>query len=371
MRNLLFDLSAIKTGGGAQRALNFINVLNSVDITTYNVFILKPKGYFEDITKSSSIKKIIHTPSNFILRYIYENTILKYIIKNHNIQTVMTFAGTGIPLPNNVKSLVGVAYPIICYNDSPYWKYIKKSKYIKQRVKNYFRIRRLKKATMLFVQTSIMQSRLSLTLNRPQNKIYICPPSPSSFLMESSNTNDNKILLLSGNDSHKNLWRLYDVAKRLKSNNVSCKFILSVTKSNWLQSLSLKKIDFTLIDEYFIFYGPVSSDKIQFLYDESKFLLQLSDLESFSNNYMEAWKARIPLIVSDRDFAREICKSSALYVDPHNTQDVADKIHLLLNNINLQNTLIQNGDNILRKLPTQEQYYENIMKMLYELEEKY
>ncbi len=369
MRNLLIDLSAIKTGGGAQRALNFVNVLANMNVE-YNIFILRPQGYFTEVSNFSKVLAIINTPPNYLIRTIYENFMLKRKIKELKIDIVLTFAGTGIPLPKNVPSLVGVAYPIICYDDSPYWKHLRKTSFLKQKIKNYYRKRRLKKATMIFAQTTVMKNRLSLYLQKNVNEIKICPPSPSMFVKKSSKSAKNIILLLSGNDPHKNLWRLYEVAQILCYKNIKCQFSLTVDRLEWLHSLKSKTIDIDLVDDYFIFHGKVKSDKIQRLYDEATILLQLSDLESFSNNYMESWKAHVPLIVSDRDFSREICKDSALYVEPHAPNDVADKIIRLIGDKNLQETFILNGEKLLSSLPSQKQYFENIISLLNGIEEK-
>lgn len=367
MRNLLIDLSAIKTGGGAQRALNFINVLSSIDSIDYNIFVLRPKGYFREISKGASFLDTIETPVNFIARYVFENLLLQTKLRKLNIDVVLTFAGTGIPLPPKITSLVGVAYPIICYDDSPYWEYLGKKDLVKQKVKNYFRKRRLRRATVIFAQTVVMRERLSRVLDKKVDKIEILPPSPSMFVTKAKKSEERVILLLSGNDHHKNLWRLYDIALALEEREFDCRFVITVNKNEWISSLSRSSIDSRLIDKFFDFRGKVNSTEIQELYDEAALLLQLSDLESFSNNYMEAWKAEVPLIVSERDFAIEVCRDAALYVDPHNPNDVADKIIKLTNDKTLQHSIVSKGTELLSELPSQNEYFRKLISMLDEL----
>lgn len=38
---------------------------------------------------------------------------------------------------------------------------------------------------------------------------------------------------------------------------------------------------------------------------------------------MEAWVAGKPILASDRDFARHICKGSAYYVEPHDSNSLS------------------------------------------------
>lgn len=112
------------------------------------------------------------------------------------------------------------------------------------------------------------------------------------------------VLVLSGLAFHKNNWRLYDVACILNEQNVdvaACSFnkddFISHTKS-----MLNRKIDSIIVDKYFEFIGTVKPDKINSLYERSNALINISDLESYSNNYMESWKASVLLICSDRDF---------------------------------------------------------------------
>jgi len=50
-----------------------------------------------------------------------------------------------------------------------------------------------------------------------------------------------------------------------------------------------------------------------------------------------------PVIVSDRASLPEVCGDAALYCDPHNPADIADKIKQLMNDKSLQETLRQKG----------------------------
>jgi glycosyltransferase involved in cell wall biosynthesis len=108
----------------------------------------------------------------------------------------------------------------------------------------------------------------------------------------------------------------------------------------------------------------VPSKNIQEVYDRADFLMNLSDLESFSNNYMEAWKAGLPLICSNTDFARHICADSAVYVNQHDPATAADEIIALLRREDEQKRLADKGKLYLGELPTIQQKMDQVMQVI-------
>src|SRR5262249_52811670 len=132
-----------------------------------------------------------------------------------------------------------------------------------------------------------------------------------------------RYVFVSGNETHKNLWRLYDIAGHALGGGLrDFVFSLTVTKEAYLRRLAGRTLDPAILDGHFEFLGQVPPQQIMRVYENADCVVSLSDLESFSNNYMEAWKVGLPLIVSDRDFSRAICGDSALYVDPHDAESV-------------------------------------------------
>jgi len=213
-----------------------------------------------------------------------------------------------------------------------------------------------------------MKKRIAGVLGLHQDCIRVLKPSVSNYVnarLQNHHEGPFMILCLSGLSPHKNLWRLYEVASLLNRQGLKdIKFMLSTTKDGWLRSLKERQPFDSAVMEMFEFSGAVHPSNINDLYQRADALLSLSDLESFSNNYMEAWKAGLPLIASDRDFAREICKDSAIYVEPHNCRDIANKITELASSSELRNKLIRIGKGLLFQLPTLDERVSNILDLL-------
>jgi glycosyltransferase involved in cell wall biosynthesis len=285
-------------------------------------------------------------------------------MKVERIDTVFTFFGAGLPHPRRVRSVVTVAYPVICYPDSPYWRYIDWEKKARIRILNYLRRRRLKGASKIIAETEIMKSRLIRTLSCAQDKIIVIPPGPSDYVVSRCEDLGGKAFLFpSGNDSHKNLWRLYAVAQRLIERGMDdFVFVLTVDKKAYIKTLRESVINDKIVNERFRFLGTIEPQRIMDLYNMGDYVVSLSDLDSFSNNYMEAWKTGIPLIVSDRDFSRSICGDSAIYVEPHRTDDVADKFIAIVGDVELRSMLVRAGKERLKLLPNQKERFTRVME---------
>lgn len=66
-------------------------------------------------------------------------------------------------------------------------------------------------------------------------------------------------------------------------------------------------------------------------------------LECFSASYAEAMVMKKPILTSDLGFAHTVCKDAAVYFDPDDANDVAEKIIGLINSPEKQAELISKG----------------------------
>jgi glycosyltransferase involved in cell wall biosynthesis len=73
--------------------------------------------------------------------------------------------------------------------------------------------------------------------------------------------------------------------------------------------------------------------------------------ESQGDSVIEAMKCRSPLIVSDTGFLNEYCGDAALYVDPNNFNDIAEKMMALFKDEQKRKDLIEKGTLQMEKFP--------------------
>lgn len=131
----------------------------------------------------------------------------------------------------------------------------------------------------------------------------------------------------------------------------------------------LKKIsDLNLKNEINI-VGSIKKEYISELYSKVDFVFLLSQLESFSNNILEAWYFNKVLVVADELWSRSICKNAALYVARNNPEEIVKSIGFLLENKVLYGILVKNGLEQLSTYPNIDERTEleiDYIKKIYE-----
>ena len=168
---------------------------------------------------------------------------------------------------------------------------------------------------------------------------------------------DNFCLYVGDATWNKNLVNL---ARAIKIANVTCVFVgkifenfktFHVSRSTfnfnhpWQKEL---KEFFKLVkdDKRFIFLGYVSDEDLIKLYQKASGNILISRDEGFGFSYLEASSQGCPSILSDIEVFQEIAKDNALYANPNDPNDLADKIIELYFDKNRQKTL---GEKALKR----------------------
>lgn len=372
MQHWLVDAGAIKTGGGVQIALNRLPQLTQALLNNgYRLSLLLPsEGPLVDLNLDHRIE-ILRSPNRWLARILFEYIHLPAWMKSNNLNGIYTVFGFGLPHPKQVTSLVSTANATTCYPDSIYWKRLSGITKIKRRIYTFLRQSRLKKADHWIFETEIMRNRSVDHLQLPADNTHTLSPSPTSFILDQpartyDHLNNFNITLLTGSESHKNLDSFIRLCSALtKINITNIQFNITLTKDQ-LIALAPKNIDLNLIHSI-NYLGKIPQNQLQDIYSKTDLIMNLSELESFSNNYMEAWKAGLAQICSDRDFSRHICEESALYVEPFNPESAATLIVDLLKDPQKLNGLAQNGKKQLAQLTTQEDYTARTLSLINEI----
>ena len=76
---------------------------------------------------------------------------------------------------------------------------------------------------------------------------------------------------------------------------------------------------------------------------------------------------RKPILTSDLHFARGLCGDAAVYFNPMDPLDIAEKIFELANNPTEQNKLINNGVRQLKNFDTSQERAQKYIKIIEEL----
>ena len=142
--------------------------------------------------------------------------------------------------------------------------------------------------------------------------------------------------------NHINLLKAFDYYNK----SVKNKFLL------YLVIDSVDKIHFNKIKEkisdlnitnYVKIIKPKDKKELSVLYSNASLYVFPSFSETFGMTTLESMACGTPVICSDLSAMPEINGNAALYFNPYDFLDIADKINFVLNNDNLYNKMIKNG----------------------------
>jgi glycosyltransferase involved in cell wall biosynthesis len=113
------------------------------------------------------------------------------------------------------------------------------------------------------------------------------------------------------------------------------------SKDNWGRKLS-KELNL----EY------VNNTEVDQLISSCDAMINIAKLESFSNNFVEAWQMKKLLLVTDADWSRDSCGNAAFYLDVENLEILSNQLIGIITNNSLRNEIILNGENHIQSYPS-------------------
>lgn len=356
---VFLDCSLLSIGGGVQVGLSIIhNLANDPDI---KVIVAASPQIDQQLT--DEIK------SSFIAYQKFENVSILHKIKQGKqlaafeelYKPDLTFCVFGpIYWKPKAKFLQGFALPKMLYPESRK-NYPNKLDKIKEEIVDSIKALFLKKnSEYIVVETETFRSRLLQKFKFDPKKVFVIHNSYSPAFKKAIIENREKILpeenqidifVPGGYYRHKNYEALPKIAAELLKINQQKKFCfylsLDPTSHGWLNILKLAT-DLNVM-EYIKTLGHIPNSEIAKVYLRSHIIMNLSSAEASTAVYPEAMYADRPLIISDTDFAHASCENAALYVDPFNPAEIAEKILHLSSHSELVSELVENGEKVFIK----------------------
>jgi len=374
---IILNLIPIKKGGGQQVATNFINVLQEQKCFGYSfVFLVTKNTHIEGVLRGHNFENVISVESSLLKRLKFEYFELNRIVKMHNANIVFTMFGPGLP-GLNIPAVVGSAYSNIFFPEINFWREYSLAKRIKLKIIDYFRLKRTLAADGIIFENISMLNRAVSLFNYPANRTIFIPPSISlqakdPGALKPANVDEKlmsgfNILILSGWHKNKNIEKIPYILHELKQHNVKVNFILTVDSALPQSQAFLQEAKKLGVADNIMFYGQVKPQNVKDLFGKVDALMLLSLLESFSNNIIECWTYKKPLIISDLEWARDICKDAAIYVPRDEPKAIAAKIVELSQNKKLYDEVIEKGQNELVNYPTPTQKVKSQLDFLFNL----
>ncbi len=329
---VLVDVSNQRLGGGLQVARAVIGALASDDYRD-RVSILAVRGSslaHEARSLGLGVLEASGSPWSTLTRRI----VLPRCARRNSVDAVYTVFGAPPWIRSHRPWIVGVAYSNLFYPEVEFWAAEPRRVRVWRSIKDSLRLRAVLRADAWIFETEAVRRRGIELFHLDPSRTAVVPPPVDPSLLDwrarvggvVSRRPVPTILLAAGWHPNKNLLMAVDVARVLAEMGRPCRFVFTLgsgTEGARRIKLRASRLGVPHLVECIGRASPASMGE---LVASADLVLLISHLESFSNNVIEAFACGVPLVISDRDWARAACRDAAVYVEPNSAPAIADGI---------------------------------------------
>ncbi|MEJ5283494.1 MAG: glycosyltransferase family 1 protein [Brevinematales bacterium] len=184
------------------------------------------------------------------------------------------------------------------------------------------------------------------------------------------NAPENYILYVGNIKKHKNIEGLINAFEIITKKHPDIYLVLVGKKDKFISgNINIEEIlKQKGISSKVIFTGILKDEELVSIYKNARMLVLPSFYEGFGLPPLEAMTNDCPVILSEIEVFKEIYKDSAIYCNPENPVDIAEKISFLLENKDIIENLKQKGKEKVKEFSI-ENIKQNYLKYLKSLEE--
>lgn len=370
---LIINGSSIFKGGAEQVALSFIDECRRHGEHEYHVVTgpnLARQLDQDSFPENFHFYLVKKRPATSPLRFIRTMRWLNRLEKKIGADCVISTGGHGYWRPR-APIAGGFNMAHFIYPESPYYDSIPWRRRIFWKIKRKIHLYFFSRLDVIFVQTDIVKERLSkalkpgaiiLKVSNTVNAVFLRQGRQTSKLPEKA-PGELRLLTLSSYYAHKNLDIIKPVIQVLKAKGAAhFRFVLTLPQDKY-------EMIFGDLKEWVINVGPVPIEEAPSLYRECDYMFLPTLLECFSASYVEAMAMRKPILTSDMDFAYGICEDAAVYFDPVDPREIAEKIIALSEDERQQEYMRKRGEELLRSYGGADYRAQRYLEILKDLSE--
>ncbi len=177
-----------------------------------------------------------------------------------------------------------------------------------------------------------------------------------------------KLLCVSRWFPHKNLEALIEVFRRHGRDLPDVVAVTTVSPGDHPRAAGfLRAIRAPDLAGRIVNVGGIRQEELASYYRACQAAILPTLLESFSGTYLEAMHFGVPILTSDRDFAREVCGEAACYFDPLDAATVRDAILAVRSEPARAAALVEAGRRRLAAMPTWDDIARDLLARLREI----
>lgn len=289
--------------------------------------LLAPAGHGYEELAGPAVR--VHTlpPRHRFLRAIA--TVRALCRRNRNA-VLLNLCNIGIPVATRQWLLVHRPHHIYPYADA--MAQLSPRQRLAHHVKDALFLLGLRWTSQVLVQTDYAKARFEECFGRHAEIIPNALPQFGDATTAALIENDGRtaVLSLTRYYPHKNLERIADMIERLGDRLHRYRFIFTLDgKAGRSEAALLGRLAPHIAVGHVVNLGRVDHGDLPALFRSAQILLMPTLLESFSTTYVEAMEFGVPIVTTDRGFARAVCGEAALYADPHDSDALISALERL------------------------------------------
>lgn len=374
MEFTVINLLPIADGGGMQNALSFLETLAKSPNAAQVEVIARAGGQVAELLEKSDLKHRL-VKATTAGRLKFELGVKKLYPKG-----TICFTLFGPPLLGSIGYFVninGCAYSNLFYPEVHFWQDYTGLARFKRDLIDVYRRKITSYADIWVFETEVLSKRAVELCKFPEERVKTVRMAASALVSpEKVNdslarkfggqlTGDLKILFLNGPNRNKRVQNLPAIANGLKTKGVQgIQFVTTLPETSDLFVELSNQFKSMELSEYWVNVGPISQSDVPSLISECDAMATFSRLESFSNNFVEAWRMKKLLLATDADWARSACGGGAIYLNPDDSEGVADALMELLDSEEKCQRTIECGADRLKSYPTVSEKNEEYLKVI-------
>lgn len=309
----------------------------------------------------------IDIPNKRFSRFIYELFSSKYDIEQGS--TIFTLFGPPPLRKHNCRLINGCAYSNLLYPEINFWGFLPAYKRVIKTITDFYRKQSYRRSDVVIFETEVLLSRAKKDNVFRKKDLRVVEMAPSSLVKKSNvrevlsqyyeqklNRNHIRLLYLSGPHENKrhHLWP--EIISELKSIGVDVTLVVTLPDGGFLNSLE-KLFKERNVGEHLVNLGVIEAKDVASLISVVDGLVNTALLESFSNNFVEAWEMNKPLVVTKSDWSKGACGDAALYIQPQDKIQSARSIKQLFLDDKSIAHITKSGKDKLSTLPSRSERF--------------
>ena len=381
---IAIDITHSPSGGAVTQILKMLEVFNQIDELEIVIYSKKSNNnLISHLTANNRVILSKLSDLSIIGRILWGQLLLPFYLMRENVDVLFCPGNIG-PIFSPVKTVIWIG------TIGPFFKDF---------IKNFFWISKGQNKTKLYINRFFMvlssfkadavifesQFTKELFINRyniKEKKSHVINIGFDEYFADNYrmisnanggtskfNNNSKYILCVSHLYPYKNIIRLLIAYKKvIDTSKTSAKLIIAGNGGYKHYDNKINRcINDLKINNNVVLLGGVSKKNLKELYLNAYLLAFPSPFENFAYTLVEAMSCGTPIVCSNTTAIPETCKNSALYFDPYDTFDMAEKISLLLENDILREEMSKKSIQRARELPDYNQVTFRTLNIMKEL----